>query len=139
MTCVPAVSGFKPYGKNLSDVEREVVFLLCEEYESIRLCDYERLTQEAAAVEMEVSRPTLTRIYRSAREKVAKAFVEGRQLVIEGGKVYYASGWFVCKECGSLFNDPSGHNGGDGCPLCGSRSVEKTEDGTKREKQNEGR
>ncbi len=135
MTCAPAVSGFKPYGGVETGEKREVVFLLCEEYESIRLCDYERLTQQEAAAEMGVSRPTLTRIYRSAREKVAQAFVEGRQLVIEGGKVYYASGWFVCGECGSLFNDPNGLNGTDGCPLCGSRAVEQVTDSTKTKKQ----
>ena len=39
------------------------VFLLLEEYEAIRLLDYQMMNQEQAAWEMKVSRPTLTRIY----------------------------------------------------------------------------
>jgi predicted DNA-binding protein (UPF0251 family) len=53
------------------------VILRLEEYEAIRLLDYQNLTQEQAAVHMDVSRPTLTRIYEEARNKVATAFVEG--------------------------------------------------------------
>ena len=59
------------------------VILHLEEYEAIRLLDYQNLTQEEAAVYMDVSRPTLTRIYEEARNKVATAFVEGRDLISE--------------------------------------------------------
>jgi len=49
-----------------------------DEYETIRLLDYEGLMQEEAAERMNVSRPTLTRIYENARKTMAKAFVEGK-------------------------------------------------------------
>ena len=41
VTTIPSVSGFKPYGDNITKNNSEVVFLLCEEYEALRLNDYE--------------------------------------------------------------------------------------------------
>jgi len=83
----PKVKGFKPYGTHIA--EQEPLTMLFEEYEAIRLCDYELLNHLEAAKHMEVSRPTLTRIYESARRKVAAAFTEVRAINIEGGKVYF--------------------------------------------------
>ena len=74
ITQPPAVLGFKSYGAK-SQQRREVVFLLCEEYETLRLCYYEKCNHYEAAKLMQVSRPTFTRMYIAAREKVAKAFV----------------------------------------------------------------
>ena len=85
MTSIPTVSGFKPYGINNAKSKENAVFLLCEEYEALRLNDYEKCNQCEAAVIMQVSRPTFTRIYMSARQKIASAFIEGRQIIIEGG------------------------------------------------------
>ena len=85
----PVVSGFKPYGFLPDKKVSGSVFLHYEEYESIRLCDYEKLSQQEASVYMNVSRPTLSRIYTSARNKIAQAFVEGKRLIIEGGKVVF--------------------------------------------------
>ena len=42
-----------------------------DEYESIRLIDLEGLTQEEAALQMEVGRSTVQSIYNSARRKLA--------------------------------------------------------------------
>ncbi|HNU78713.1 MAG TPA: DUF134 domain-containing protein, partial [Prolixibacteraceae bacterium] len=75
------------------------MFLLLEEYEAIRLLDYCMLNQEQAAVLMEISRPTLTRIYEEARRKVATAFVEGRDIVFRGGKVKFEENWYSCNNC----------------------------------------
>ncbi len=83
----PLMSGFKPFGVPRS-ITGEVV-LQYDEYEAIRLLDYEGLLQEEAADRMNVSRPTLTRIYAKARQTVARAFVEGKSLVIEGGNVEF--------------------------------------------------
>ena len=55
----PLMQGFKPFGiprRMLSQVS-----LLYDEYEAIRLLDYEGMNQDQAAVQMNVSRPTLTR------------------------------------------------------------------------------
>jgi hypothetical protein len=51
---------------------------------------------------MGVSRPTYIRIYASALQKIAKAFVEGRLIFIEGGKVYFDSDWYRCNTCECL-------------------------------------
>ncbi len=116
---MPAVSGFKPYGDAVSD--KEPVFLFYEEYESIRLNDYEKHTQCEAAEVMGVSRPTFTRIYIHAREKIAKAFVEGRQIIVEGGKVELDGSWFECGRCHAIFSADKAHP--DECALCGSRDI----------------
>ena len=46
----PLMEGFKPFGIPVRQIEK--VILLFEEYEAIRLCDYENLTQEEAAKRM---------------------------------------------------------------------------------------
>ena len=102
----PPVSGFKPYGNKNNGIKAESVFLHYEEYEALRLCDYEMLNHHQASVIMDVSRPTLTRIYARARQKIALALVQGRQIIIEGGKIYFDSDWFACKSCGCFFNNP---------------------------------
>ncbi|MBV5343163.1 DUF134 domain-containing protein, partial [bacterium] len=81
----PLMRGYKPFG--IPRTELESVTLSYDEYETIRLLDYEGLMQEQAAERMNVSRPTLTRIYEKARKAIAKAFVEGKMIVIEGGNV----------------------------------------------------
>ena len=58
-----------------------------DEFEAIRLLDYEGLDQESAALRMGVSRPTVTRVYASARRKIAEALTEGKAISIEGGPV----------------------------------------------------
>ena len=62
-----------------------------DELETIRLMDHEGQTQEECARQMDVSRATVTGIYESARRKVAKCLVEGKRLIIAGGK-YRLSG-----------------------------------------------
>ena len=96
---------------------------LYEEYEALRLCDYDMLNHHGASEAMAVSRPTFTRIYSSARRKLATAFVEGRQILIEGGKVYFDSDWYECKKCSCYFNNPEKEKFAEKCPLCGSDNV----------------
>ena len=115
----PIASGFRPYGMVQAAKKKDSIFLYYEEYEALRLCDYEKNTQVEASVFMNVSRPTLTRIYISAREKIAQAFVEGRNIIIEGGKVCFNNEWYVCDSCKSFFNDPK-EEAPKKCPLCGS-------------------
>ena len=55
-----------------------------DEYEVIRLLDYVRLTQEECARKMQVSRPTVTRMYEAVRQKIADALVNGKQILISG-------------------------------------------------------
>ncbi len=91
------MEGFRPFGIAMTDLEP--VILLYEEYESIRLSDYEGLTQEKSAEQMNVSRPTFTRIYEKARRAIAKAFVEGKAIFIEGGNYHTDEYWYKCENC----------------------------------------
>ena len=100
---MPSVEGFRPIASN--SYHKDTILLHFEEYEAIRLCDYEMKTQQEASVSMGVSRPTLSRIYVSARQKIANALVRGVAIMIEGGVAYTDSEWFCCGVCGFLFNN----------------------------------
>lgn len=117
----PIINGFKPYGQESKNRNLAPVNILYEEYEAIRLSDYDTLNHHQASVMMGVSRPTFTRIYASALRKVAQAFVEGRQVVIKGGKVYFDSDWHHCHTCKCYFNNPEKDQTVERCPLCGSK------------------
>lgn len=66
---------------------RQKVTIGYDEYETIRLLDHVQLTQEQCAKKMRVSRTTVTRMYDSARRKIADALVCGKQIEIAGGDV----------------------------------------------------
>ncbi|WP_297521456.1 DUF134 domain-containing protein [Thermococcus sp.] len=78
---IPEVRHFYPA---LSPIEqpKQPVFMTYEEFEALRLVDYEGLTQEEAGEMMGVSRGTVWRALSSARKKVAQMIIEGRELVI---------------------------------------------------------
>jgi predicted DNA-binding protein (UPF0251 family) len=80
---LPPSDYFKPRGIPLSDLE--VVNLTVDEFEAVRLADYEGLYQEKAAEKMGISRPTFGNIVESARKKIADALVNSRAIRIEGG------------------------------------------------------
>jgi uncharacterized protein len=119
----PKIRGFKPIGTDFSE---NPVVLNIEEYEAIRLSDYELLSQAQAAIFMGVSRPTFTRIYESARRKVALSFVTGSTLIFEGGKVYFDSDWYKCDSCDCRFTNPEKNLIPAKCPLCGSTEIGKS-------------
>ena len=120
---MPSVAGFKPIVSNSS--RKDTIFLHFEEYEAIRLCDYEMKTQQEASVSMGVSRPTLSRIYTSARQKIAQALVRGVVIMIEGGVAYTDSEWFRCGVCGLVFNNinPTLKIRKMECPICHSNDI----------------
>jgi predicted DNA-binding protein (UPF0251 family) len=115
----PVIKGMSVFG--VRGRKSNEVHLLLEEYEAIRLLDYQNLTQEEAAVHMDISRPTLTRIYEEARNKVATAFVEGRDIIFRGGDIYFDKNWFKCNSCQASFN----HYSEDDvtCPVCSSDDI----------------
>ena len=117
----PCNLGFVP--SNGEYDSREEIVLLYEEYEALRLSDYEGLTQEDAARRMDVSRPTFTRIYKSTRKKIATAFVENKQILIEGGHVDFHASWYRCHNCGSVFKSSEAEENEGSCKVCGSKDI----------------
>ncbi len=80
----PKNPGFIPLNGGLNQQQAVIAF---DEYEVIRLLDYAGLSQAECAERMHVSRTTVTRLYESARGKIADAFVNGKQIVFDGGDV----------------------------------------------------
>lgn len=76
----PRATYFKPRAVPLCELE-EVEFSL-EEFEALRLADFEGLYQEDAAGRMGISRQTFANIVRCARRKVADVLVHGKALKI---------------------------------------------------------
>lgn len=72
----PRHIGYQPEEKKYNPDDDLCIELGYEELEAIRLMDYNDLTQQEAADQMNVGRTTLQSIYKSAREKVAKALIE---------------------------------------------------------------
>ena len=91
------MEGFKPFGIPMRELDS--VVMTYEEYEALRLADYEDLNQEEAAGRMNISRPTFTRLYEKARKTIAKAFVEGKAIVIRGGTYITDNYWYRCDDC----------------------------------------
>lgn len=79
----PEWTYFKPPGIPMQELEELTISF--EEMETIRLSDYQGLSQQEGADKMEVSRPTYQRILVNARKKVAEALTEGKAIRIEGG------------------------------------------------------
>jgi predicted DNA-binding protein (UPF0251 family) len=72
---------FKPCGIPSYSIEK--VYLTNDELEAIRLMDLRGLYQEEVAKEMGVSRPTISRILKEARAKIADAIINGKSLEIK--------------------------------------------------------
>lgn len=109
----PLMKGFKPFG--ICARKLESIELSFEEYESIKLINYELLSQEESAKKMLVSRPTLTRIYNKALKKIAKAFVEGKAIDFEGGKFELDQDWYRCSRCFKLIQGLQTHTKCENC------------------------
>jgi predicted DNA-binding protein (UPF0251 family) len=80
---VPRCVYFKPQGVGISQVEN--LLLTLDEYEALRLKEYENLQEKDACEKMEVSQPTFNRLYTKAKKKLVRAIVEGLAIKIEGG------------------------------------------------------
>ena len=76
----PEFTNFKPSKIN------GFMQLNSDEIEALFLMDYQNLYQEDAAKKMNISRPTLSRIIKNARKKVATALILGYELEIVDDK-----------------------------------------------------
>jgi len=79
----PGITYFKPAGVRLAGLIDTVLTL--DEFEAVRLKDFEGIDQGAAAKKMKISQPTFSRIVDSARKKIADALVNGKAIRIQGG------------------------------------------------------
>jgi len=111
----PNFNGFIPFG--VQNTSTNEVTLTFEEYESIKLCDYDLLKHEEAANLMNISRSTFSRIYESSRRKIAKAFVDVCTIRIDAGSASLYSDWLKCPNCSVTFIKTSDTS--NLCPLCG--------------------
>jgi uncharacterized protein len=114
---LPDKNYFKPRGIPSSQLDEVVLSL--DEYEAVRLADFDGLYQEQAALEMNVSRQTFGRIIAEAHKKIADVLVNGKALKIEGGDVAIRQTTsFTCGKCHRVFT--AGHEEQDTkiCPHC---------------------
>jgi predicted DNA-binding protein (UPF0251 family) len=81
VSAYPVMAAFVPRGIAVTGEG----LISVEEFEAIRLSDFEHLDQESAASMMGVSRHTFGRLLAKARATVADALVTGKELRIEGG------------------------------------------------------
>ena len=95
----PDVDYFKPSGVRLRSID--IVALTVDEFEAIRLVDYENMEQIDAAKKMNISQPTLHRLLNSAHKKIAEALCFGKGIKIKGGE-------YMVEEKGTPKRDGSG-------------------------------
>jgi len=81
--CEPGERCFRPECRSVGKLQGVVLSL--DEFEAIRLANFEKLTQEEIAIEMKVHRSTISRIIDSAHYKIADALVNIKAIKIEGG------------------------------------------------------
>jgi uncharacterized protein len=87
---LPEYSMFGPKGQRARNLEKVVMTI--DEFETIRLIDYEGMNQEEAAKQMNVARTTIQRIYVLARQKLADSLINGKVILFEGGE------YILCKD-----------------------------------------
>ncbi len=122
----PLFAGFKPTGVRGRFLE--TLPLALDEFEAIRLADYEGKDHSDAALAMGISRSTFSRLVERARHQLARFLVEGAMLRIEGGEVHFRGNLIRCGACGHL-----SHQDLDAettrCPDCGSTNLADLADG----------
>lgn len=76
----PSSIYFKPAG--IRKIELQKIELDLDEFEAIRLIDFQEIEQVVAAEKMRISQPTLSRILKSARKKISDAIINGKAIKI---------------------------------------------------------
>lgn len=116
----PLFSEFKPVG--VRRLSLETVELSIDEFEAIRLTDHMELNHNEAALEMEISRSTFTRLIEHARSKMADFIIKGKNLQINGGNIHFRRNIIKCNSCGHMFNT-NFKKQIIKCPSCGSDNI----------------
>ncbi len=121
----PIMQGFKPFGMAIGTDER--IVLQYDEYEAVKLLNYDNLSQHEAAEKINVSQSTIARIYTSALSKIAQALVEGKTIEIAGGSVEYTKTWYRCGRCFKLIQGVENHFKCESCEYYGNEELLKIE------------
>ncbi len=122
----PLHSGFKPTGVRNRFLEK--ITLTLDEFEAIRLGDFQGKDHNESAIEMGISRSTFSRLVERARHKVAQFLIEGKNLQIDGGEVHFNGNVIRCNDCGHLMNIPFDSET-IRCLECGSENLVDLADG----------
>ena len=79
----PKYTYYKPPGIGLRDLNEQIISI--EEFEAMRLKDFENKDQTTCAQIMEIHQSTFQRLLVKARKKLIGAIIEGSAIKIEGG------------------------------------------------------
>ncbi|MBM3708200.1 MAG: DUF134 domain-containing protein [Actinobacteria bacterium] len=118
----PGIQYFKPQGIPVHHLN--FINVTVDEYEAVRLADYENMRHEDAAKLMNISRPTFTRLLESAHLKIGDAIVNGKAIRIEGGDFRFLQNRFRCRRCGSFWNIEKDKGDDLNCPECSSNEID---------------
>ncbi|MDA3901500.1 MAG: DUF134 domain-containing protein [Spirochaetes bacterium] len=117
----PPCKCFKPQG--VPGRFLKSVTISVDEYECLRLADYEDLEHKDAAERLGVSRSIFTRLLAGARHKLSKAIIEGCELIIEGGEYKFTRTRMRCLDCYLLFETVPDQGTPEKCPECSSTQM----------------
>ncbi len=116
----PLYSEFKPLGVPGVNLKRSKLSL--DEFEAIRLADYNAYSHEEAAGEMGISRSTFSRLIEKARKKMAEFLILGKLLTIDGGNIHFRNNIIRCESCGYMFKININASFAE-CPNCKSTKL----------------
>ncbi|MDD5116619.1 MAG: DUF134 domain-containing protein [Candidatus Omnitrophica bacterium] len=97
----PKISQFSPRGRPGRPDEVE---LKIDEFEALRLADYQGTAQKEAAKSMRISQQTFSRILRRARYLVAKGITTGSAIKIQGGQYIISTRSDLTKDRNNTIN-----------------------------------
>lgn len=112
----PNTQCFKPKNSRNS----RPILIGLDEFEAIRLKNYNKLSQKESAEKMNISQPTFHRILASAHFKIAKALIEGKGILIEGGNLEMNKKKYKCKSCDFEWLSEKDYST---CPDCQSEEI----------------
>jgi len=119
---------FKPSGIPSKHLKETI--LNHDEFEAVRLIDFQEISQEKASKKMGVSQPTLSRILKSARKKLSEAIIKGKAIKIQGGNLKMpmqrGRGLGQGRNPGGRMGGPlaAGPGGKCKCPKCGYKETQ---------------
>jgi predicted DNA-binding protein (UPF0251 family) len=119
--CNSQTKSFKPCSSSNHSIEK--VTLSLDEFEAIRLADFEGLYQEQAAGKMGISRQTFGNIIISAHKKVADFLIHSKQLTISGGTVEIKECTLICISCHHEWSFSFETKKPIDCPQCKSSDI----------------